>query len=50
VKSIEEDEEKAFPILKIDNNGGGILPKGVFGFALVLLLLYSLKRVWVRVT
>jgi|TARA_B110000240_G_scaffold142003_1_gene157047 hypothetical protein len=25
VKSTEEDEEKAFPILKIDNEGGGLL-------------------------
>jgi len=50
VKSIEEDEEKAFPTLKIDNEGGGLLPKVVFGFTLVLLLLYSLKRVRVRVT
>ena len=50
VKSIEEDEENAFPILKLDNEGGGMLPKGVFGFTLVLLLLYSLKRVRVRVT
>jgi hypothetical protein len=35
VKSIEEDEEKAFPIVKTDNEGGGFLPKGVYGFTLV---------------
>ena len=50
MKSTEEDEEKAFPILKIDNEGGALLPKGVFGFTLVLLLLYSVKRAKLRVT
>ncbi|MFT4597876.1 MAG: hypothetical protein ACJAR8_000025 [Bacteroidia bacterium] len=49
MKSIKEDEGKAFSILKIDNEGGGLLPKGVFGFTLVLLLLHSVKRAKARV-